>query len=66
MPRCAQQACSSTHKASFGDDAFLGSCNGGGSASLSVFISVALELGSGRSLRWLQETLGIILYFSIS
>jgi hypothetical protein len=45
---------------------FLGSCNGGGSMSLPTFVSAALELGGGRSVRWLQEMLGIILYFSIS
>jgi hypothetical protein len=48
-----------------GDGAFLGSCNGGGSASLPTFISAVLELGDGRSLLWLQETLGIVLYFSV-
>jgi hypothetical protein len=31
-----------------------------------VFVMVVLELGGGRSLQWLQETLGIVLYFSIS
>jgi hypothetical protein len=40
--------------------------NGGGSTSLPAFVSTELELGGGRSLWWLQETLGIILYFSIS
>jgi hypothetical protein len=34
--------------------------------SLPTFVSAALELGGGRSVRWLQEMLGIILYFSIS
>jgi hypothetical protein len=29
---------------------FLGSCNGGGSAFITVFILETLELGSGRSL----------------
>jgi hypothetical protein len=27
-----------------------------------VFVSAALELGGGRSLWWLQETLGIVLF----
>jgi hypothetical protein len=31
-----------------------------------VFALAALEVGSGRSLWWLQETLGIVFYFSIS
>jgi hypothetical protein len=29
----------------------------GGSTSLSAFVSAALELGGGRSLRWLQKTI---------
>jgi hypothetical protein len=39
---------------------------GGGSASLLACVSTALELGGGRWLWWLQETLEIDLYFSIS
>jgi hypothetical protein len=50
----------------FGDGAFLRSCNGGGSASLTMFVLAVLKLGGSRSLWWFQETLGIILYFSIS
>jgi hypothetical protein len=42
------------------------SCNNdGGSASLPPFVSAVLELGNNRALQWLQETLGIVLYFSI-
>jgi hypothetical protein len=40
-------------------------CNGGGSATLLVSISAALELGGGRWLQWLQETIVIVLYFSL-
>jgi hypothetical protein len=45
---------------------FLGSCNGGASTFLSVCALVALELGDGCWLWWLQETLGIDSYFFIS
>jgi hypothetical protein len=45
---------------------FLGSCIAGGWASLTAFVLAALEVGDCRSLWWLQETLGIVLYFSIS
>jgi hypothetical protein len=38
---------------------------GGGSASIPVSVSAELELGGGRWLRWLQKTLGTVLYFSI-
>jgi hypothetical protein len=37
-----------------------------GSAFLLVCVLAALELDIGCWLRWLQETLGIDLYFSIS
>jgi hypothetical protein len=37
--------------------------NGGGSASLPPFVLTTQELGGGLSLRWLQETLGIIFLF---
>jgi hypothetical protein len=45
---------------------FLGSGNGGGSAFVPTCVSAALELNDDRWLRWLQEILGIDLYFSIS
>jgi hypothetical protein len=44
----------------------LGSFNGGGSIFLLACVSTTLDLGDGRWLRWLQETLRINLYFLIS
>jgi hypothetical protein len=44
----------------------LGSDNGGGSTFLPVCVSATLEMNGGRWLQWLQTSLGIDLYFSIS
>jgi hypothetical protein len=69
LGRRATVTCASLHAAGmfidsqnlFGD-CFLGSCNDRGSA----FVLAVLKAGGGRSLRWLQEILEIILYFLIS
>jgi hypothetical protein len=60
---CALVACSKyAHKMSLAMALFL-SCNGEISTPISV--SVSPELGGGRWLQWLQETIVIVLYFSL-
>ena len=44
---------------------FFRSDNGGVLVSLPTCVSTVLESGAGRWLRWVQETLGIVFYFSI-
>jgi hypothetical protein len=60
VPRYVQQACSLTHKVLLAMVLFRYL------EWWRIIISSGVRLDGVRSLRWLRETLGIILYFSIS
>jgi hypothetical protein len=60
VPRYVQQACSLTHKV------WLAMVLSRILERWRIVISSGVRLDGVRSLWWLQETLGIILYFSIS